>query len=492
MIKNPGHKEREGQMRKLSHLNKSSRNESRQKISRRKFLGTIAAGATFTIVPRTVLGGKNHVSPNEKITLALIGMGGQGHVDLFNILQLEKVQVAAVCDVNREGEGYISWDWMQGKEQKLGGREPARRLVDEHYVKQKNVGEYHGCKAYADFRELLEHEDVDAVMVATPDHAHAVVTMAAIKRGKHVYCEKPLAYSIYEARQVTEAARKAGVATQLGNQGQATEEARIVQEFILDGAIGAVHEVHVVLGKRFWDPPKWGSRPPESPPVPEGLDWDRWLGPAPTRSYHPAYHPWRWRDWRDFGTSPLGDMGCHILSTVFKALKLTYPDSVEAECIELGPEIYPRKFRVRYEFPARENMPPVALTWHDEGFKPPRPRGLEPNRQPSGVIYVGEKGTLMGHRLVPESRMQSYKRPPKVLARSPGHYTEWIEACRGGEPAGSDFVVHSGLLTETPLLGNIAMRLGKKLEWDGPNMKFTNEKTANQYLHRKYRDGWTL
>jgi predicted dehydrogenase len=492
MIKNSGHKEREAHMRKLRHLNKGNQNESRQKISRRRFLGTIAAGAMFTIVPRTVLGGKNHVSPNEKTTLALIGMGGQGHVDLFNILQLEKVQVAAVCDVNREGGGYISWDWMQGKEQKLGGREPARRLVDEHYAKQKNVGEYRGCKAYADFRELLEREDVDAVMVATPDHAHAVVTMAAIKRGKHVYCEKPLAYSIYEARQVTEAARKAGVATQLGNQGQATEEARIVQEFILDGAIGAVHEVHVVLGKRFWDPPKWGSRPPESPPVPEGLDWDRWLGPAPTRPYHPAYHPWRWRDWRDFGTSPLGDMGCHVLSTVFKALKLTYPDSVEAECVELGPEIHPRKFRVRYKFPAREDMPPVALTWHDEGFKPPRPKGLEPNRQPSGVIYVGEEGTLMGHRLVPESRMQSYKRPPKVLARSPGHYIEWIEACRGGEPAGSDFVAHSGLLTETPLLGNIAMRLGKKLEWDGPNMKFTNEKTANQYLHRKYRNGWNL
>lgn len=479
-------------MRKLGCLDEGNRNEFFHRISRRNFLGRIAAGTVFAVVPRITRGQKSHIPPSEKTTLALIGVGGQGHVNLFNFLQLNNVQVVAVCDVNREGGGYISWNWMQGKEQKLGGREPARRLVDEHYAKQKGVGEYRGCKAYADFRELLEREDVDAVMVATPDHAHAVVTMAAIKRGKHVYCEKPLAYSVYETRHVTEAARKAGVATQLGNQGQAAEEARIVQEFILDGAIGSVHKVHVVLGKRFWDPPAWGRRPSESPPVPEGLDWDLWLGPAPVRPYHPAYHPWRWRDWRDFGTGPLGDMGCHILSTVFKALKLTYPISIKAECVELGPEIYSRKFRVRYEFPARDGMPPVALTWHDGGFMPPRPKGLESGRRPSGVIYIGDQGALMGHRLVPESRMQSYGRPPKVLPRSPGQYKEWINACRGGEPAGSDFVAHSGILTETPLLGNIAMRIGKKLEWDGPNMTFSNDQTANQYLHRKYRDGWTL
>jgi len=316
--------------------------------------------------------------------------------------------------------------------------------------------------------------------------------MAAIKRGKHVYCEKPLTYSVYEARRVAEAARMAGVATQLGNQGQATEEARIVQEFILDGAIGPVREVHVVLGERFWDPPKWVNRPPDSPPVPEGLDWDLWLGPAPVRPYHPAYHPWRWRDWRDFGTSSLGDMGCHILSTVFKALKLEYPSSAEAESVELGPEIYPRKYRVRYEFPAREGMPPVVLTWHDGGFTPPRPKELEPGRRVSGVVYIGKEGTLMGHRLVPETRMQNYGRPPKVLPRSPGQYKEWVNACRGGERAGSDFVAHGGLLTETPLLGNIAIRLGKKIEWDGPNMKITNDPSANEYLHRTYRAGWTL
>ncbi|MBM4025620.1 MAG: Gfo/Idh/MocA family oxidoreductase [Planctomycetes bacterium] len=463
-----------------------------QQTSRREFLGQVAAATTFAIVPRHVLGGAGQVPPSAKTTVACIGLGGQGHIDLFNLLALDEVQMVAVCDVHREGSGYISWEWMQGTDRRTGGREPARRRVDEHYAAKKQTGSYRGCNAYADYRELLEKEDVDAVVVATPDHTHAVIAMAAIRRGKHVYCEKPLSYSVYEARQIAEAARQAKVATQLGNQGQATEEARVVQEYILDGAIGPVREVHVGLGKRFWDPPVWGSRPPETPPMPEGLDWDLWLGPAPARPYHSAYHPWRWRDWRDFGTSPLGDMGCHTLSTVFKALKLTYPTSVKAECIELGPDVHPRQFRVRYEFPARDGMPPVTLAWHDEGFQPPRPKDLESGRSVSGVVFLGEQGTLMGHRLVPESKMKSYGRPPKVLPRSPGQYKEWVDACRGGPPAGSDFVTHSGLLTETPLLGNIAMRLGRKLAWDGPNLKFTNDPAANEHLHRKYRDGWTL
>lgn len=479
-------------MKKLKCSSEGNRRESRHRISRRRFLGGIAAGATFTVVPRIVLGGKGHVPPSEKTTLALIGMGGQGHVNLFNFLHLDEVQVVAVCDVNREGGGYISWNWMQGKDRKLGGREPARRLVDEHYARRKGLGEYRGCKAYADFRELLEREDVDAVMVATPDHTHAVVTMAALERGKHVYCEKPLAYSVHETRRITEAARRAKVATQLGNHGQASEGARLVQEFILDGAIGPVHQVHVVLGPRFWDPPAWGDRPPDTPPVPDGLDWDLWLGPASERPYHPAYHPWRWRDWRDFGTGPLGDMGCHILSTVFKALKLDYPISVEADCTEIGPEVHPRSFKVQYEFPARDGMPPVTVTWHDEGFTPPRPKDLESGRRMISPIYIGEKGTLMGHTLIPEPRRKAYGAPPKVLPRSPGQYQEWIDACRGGAPAGSDFVRHSGLLTETSLLGNVAMHFAKKLRWNGPNMRFANEEAANRYLHRDYREGWTL
>jgi len=463
-----------------------------RRVSRRQFLGAMGAGAAFAIVPRAVLGGEGRTAPGNKTTLASIGLGGQGHVDLFNFLQLSEVQVVAVCDVNREGGGYISWDWMQGKEQKLGGHEPARRLVTEHYAKQRGVGKFEGCRAYADYRELLEREDVDGVVIATPDHTHAVVTMAAIGKRKHVYCEKPLAYTVGEVRKVTEAARRADVATQLGNQGQASEEARLTQEIILDGVIGAVREVHVVLGPRFWDPPAMGSRPPETPAVPEGLNWDMWLGPAPARPYHPAYHPWRWRDWRDFGTGPLGDMGCHVLSTVFKALKLSHPTSIVATCTETGQEIYPRSFKVQYEFPARDGMPPVTLTWHDSGFAPPRPKDLEAGRSLQSPVYIGDKGTLMNYLLIPESKRKAYGQPPKVLPRSPGQYQEWINACRGGERAGSDFVEHSGLLTETPLLGNIAIRVGKELRWDGPNLEITNDETVNQYLNREYRNGWTL
>jgi predicted dehydrogenase len=316
--------------------------------------------------------------------------------------------------------------------------------------------------------------------------------LAALKRGKHVYCEKPLTYSVAEARQVTEAARKAGVATQLGNQGQATEEARLVREFIQAGAIGAVHEVRVWCPARFWEWPSWEGRPTETPPVPDGLDWDLWLGPAPERPYHPAYHPWTWRNWWDFGTGLLGDLGCHKLSTVFKALKLGHPVSVEASSTKLNPETYPLGVIARFEFPQRGDMPPVTLNWYDGGLKPPRPKQLESGRRMSDVTYIGDKGVLMGHRLVPETKMQSYGRPPKTLPRSVGHYKEWVEACRGGPPAGADFVQHAGLLSEVCMLGNVAVRAQKKLEWDGPKMRVTNDEQANRYLHREYRDGWTL
>ena len=327
-------------------------------------------------------------------------------------------------------------------------------------------------------------------MVATPDHAHAVVTMAAIKAGKHVYCEKPLAYSVYEARQMAEAAKKAGVATQLGNQGQASEEARLVREFILDGAIGPVREVQAWSGPRPWSWPTWEGRPPETPPVPAGLDWDLWLGPAPVRPYHPAYCPWTWRNWWDFGTGMLGDLGCHMLSAVFKALKLGYPISVEASSTKIDPEIYPLGVIARYEFPARGDMPPLTLTWYDGGLKPAKPKDLEPGRGIGSVTCIGDSGTLMDHRLIPESRMKRYGRPPKRLPRSVGHYKEWVDACRGGPPAGSNFVDHGGLLSELCLLGNVALRAGAKLDWDGANLRVTNDAQADRFLRREYRSGW--
>jgi predicted dehydrogenase len=461
-------------------------------MARRRFLHLAGAATAFAVVPRRVLGGAGTVAPGSRVTLAGIGLGGQGVQNMVAFQRLPEVQVVAVCDVNREGGGYLSWNWSQGTETQQCGREPARRLLEEGYAKQQRSGVYRGCRAYRDYRELLDQEDVDAVMIATPDHTHAVITMAALKRGKHVYCEKPLTWSVQEAREVTEAARRAKVATQLGNQGQADEAARVTREIIADGAIGPVREVQVWCPARFWSWPAWEGRPPDTPPVPEGLDWDLWLGPAPYRPYHPAYHPWTWRNWLDFGTGLLGDLGCHKLSTVFKALNLGHPSSVEGSATKLSSETYPLGEIVRFEFPARGHQPPVTLTWYDGGLKPPRPPELHPDDPLGDVLYLGEKGKLMGQRLLPESRMESYVKPPKTLPRSPGHYQEWITACRGGPPAGSNFLDHAGLLTEVCLLGNIAVRTAKKLQWDGAGMRFTNDAAANRRLRREYRAGWSL
>jgi len=275
-------------MNSVRYLPRSSRSISREPScpapNRRQFLRLSAAAVTgLPLAPRHVLGGAGQIAPSDKITLAGIGTGGQGMQNLAALQKFTEIQVVAVCDVERESNRYLSWNWSQGREERPCGREPARRAVEAGYAAQRGSGQYRGCAAYVDYRELLEKEDVDAVMIATPDHTHAVITMAALKRRKHVYCEKPLTYSVHEARQVAEAARQAGVVTQMGNHGQAEEGARVVQEIIADGAIGPVREVHVWSGARFWTWPTWDGRPPETPPVPEGLDWGLWLGPAPHR-----------------------------------------------------------------------------------------------------------------------------------------------------------------------------------------------------------------
>ncbi|HEY3320721.1 MAG TPA: Gfo/Idh/MocA family oxidoreductase [Planctomycetota bacterium] len=462
-------------------------------ISRRAFVAKAAAAvAAFNIIPRHVLGEEGKPAASSKITLAGIGMGGQGLQDLAAFLEFPEIQVVAVCDVHREADGFLSWNWGSGKEQRSAGREPARKLTEERYAKDKPSGTYKGCKAYSDYRELLDKEDVDAVIVATPDHTHAVITMAALKKKKHVYCEKPMTYTVQEARMVAEEAKRAKVATQLGNQGQASQDARLEAEYIMDGAIGAVRQVDVQVPARFWAPALFDGRPKETPPVPDGLDWDLWLGPAPQRAYHPAYHPWVWRNWWDFGTGLLGDMGCHRMSSIFKALKLAHPITVEASCSRDNGENYPMGVIVHWEFPARGDMPPLTLNWYDGGLKPIRPKELEADRGWGGVIYYGDKGVLMDHRIIPEAAQRRYGKPPEKLPRSPGHQKEFVDACRGGAPAGANFVDHAGLLTETCLLGNVALRSGKKLAWDGPAMKVTSDTGANRFLHREYRAGWSL
>jgi predicted dehydrogenase len=449
------------------------------RLSRRNFVRSAAAAAAFTIVPRYVLGGARIVPPSEKLNIAGIGIGGRGEGDLDDV---GSENIVALCDVDKSYAGRV-------------------------------FKKYPNAKAYTDFREMLEKEkNIDAVVIATPDHTHAVITMMAIKMGKHVYCEKPLTHSVYEARMVTQAAREAKVATQMGNQGQATEEHRLLCELIWDGAIGNVREVHSWCNRPISQ--RGIERPKEEPPVPETLNWDLWLGPAPYRPYHPWYLPFSWRGWWDFGTGVLGDIGCHQLSPIFKALKLGYPTSVEASCSGVNSETAPLASIIRYEFPARGPagggsdpvqgsalLPPVSLTWYDGGLMPARPPEFEDGRrlgEADDNLLVGEKGKILGHRLIPESKMQEYKKPPQTLPRSPGHHREWINACKGGEPAGSNFNV-AGPLAEVVLLGNIAVRLsqklyenGVKLYYDGPNMKITNLPEANQYIKSEYRQGWTV
>ena len=477
---------------------KDEKKVSRQwgtKMSRRDFTSCAAASiATFAIIPRYVLGGAGSTPPSGKINLAIIGSGGQGIVNLKSLLNFPEIQIVAVCDVNEVSD--YSEFYFGG----TAGREPARQIAEKYYAGQKPSGTYKGVDTYVDFRQMLEQrKDIDAVLVATPDHVHAAASMMAMKMGKHVYCEKPLTNTVYESRKLGQAAREYKVATQMGNQGQASEGTRLMCEWIWDGAIGPVREVLAWTDRPGGRWPQGVERPKETPEVPKTLNWDMWLGLAPYRPYHPIYLPFRWRGWCDFGTGSLGDMGCHVLDPVFRALKLGHPTSVRAECTAFNHDSYPAASTVYYEFPTRGDMPAVKLTWYDGGRLPQRPEELEAGRRmpESGTIFVGEKGKIISDeysgapRIIPESKMKAYKVPPKTLPRSPGHHKEWVEACRGGKPAGSNFEFAS-LMTEVVLLGNVALKAGKNLTWDCANMKVTNAPEVNAYLHRSYRDGWTL
>jgi len=467
------------------------------KISRRQFIGSAAAATVaFTVVPRYVLGGNGNTPPSEKLNIAIIGSGGQGTQNIKGLLGHADVQIIAVCDVNEQSD--YSRFYYGG----VAGRKPARELIEKHYAGRKSTGSYKGCAGYIDFRRMFEKEKgIDAVLVATPDHVHAIATMTAIKNGKHVYCEKPLTHSIHEARKITEAARQAKVATQMGNQGHSGEGIRLTVEWILDGAIGDVREVHSWSNTGAGWAGNRTARPNETPPVPSGLDWDLWLGPVQHRLYHPAYAPYNWRGWWDFGTGAIGDMACHNMDPAFWALGLGHPISVEASSSGINPETTPSTSTIHYQFGARKNMPPVKMTWYGGGLMPPRPEELEAGREltggGNGILFVGDKGKIMcpgwggNPRIIPETKMKAYKLPPKTLARSKGHHRDWIDACKGGKPASSNFD-YAGLLTEVVLLGNVALRTGKKLDWDGQNMKATNAPEADQYIRPEYHNNWTL
>jgi predicted dehydrogenase len=323
--------------------------------------------------------------------------------------------------------------------------------------------------------------------------------------GKHVYCEKPLTHSVWEARQIAQAADRAKVATQMGNQGQASEGTRRLAEIVAAGAIGPVREAHIWtdrpaqgLHEVYW--PQGVGRPSNTPSIPDTMSWDLWIGPAPERPYNPAYAPFRWRGWWDFGTGALGDIGCHTFDPVFRALKLGAPTNVQATSSPVNEETYPLSSMVTYQFPSRADMPSVKLVWYDGGLRPPRPEGMEDGATfpTTGRLLVGDHGFILNDEVYPESRRKEFADVPKSLPRSAGHYREWVDACKGGTAAGSNFA-WAGPLTEAVLMGNVALRpelrkelTGKALEWDAANLRFTNSETANRFLRRDYRKGWQL
>jgi predicted dehydrogenase len=461
-------------------------------FTRRQFIGK-AAGVTaaLTIVPRHVLGGPKFVAPSEKVYIAVIGCGGQGRTNARGLFGEADAQIVAVADP-RDQADYSRW-YYRG----MAGRLPVKAEVEKRYAQDNPQFK---CRDYVDFRQLLDKEkNLDAVLCATPDHWHAFVTVTALRRGKHVYCEKPLTHNVYEARTVAQVAAETGLATQLGNQGRSDEGNRITCEMVWDGAIGAVREVHAWSGGGGT---RRRGRPKETPEVPPGFDWQLWLGPKADRPYHPAYAPFTWRGWWEFGTGSVGDMAVHNLDPAFAALKLGHPVSVEALQTDfVDTEVIGGNNHMVWEFGPAEGRGPVTVHWYDGSLRPPRPAELEEGRRlgegGNGVLLIGSKGTIMGGgwsrspRIIPEAKMKAYGRPPRTLPRSPGHHRDWLNACKGGPQACSDFS-YGARLTEFVLLGNVAIRARKKILWDGPNMKITNAPEAQIFVQEQYRPGFDL
>ncbi len=449
---------------------------SDKNLSRRKFLsGAIAAGAALTgcargpmVVPRGVLGGPGYIPPSQKVRIAKVGCGGQGNRDFQGIADQA---IIALCDVD------------------------LKRAEKIYYENAK-------VPMYRDFRRMLDKHDndIDAVMISTPDHTHYVIAMDAISRGKHVYVQKPLTWSIGEARRLRAAARKAGVVTQMGNQGHAGDGVRQLMNMVRGDALGPIREVTMWTNRPIWPQGPELTRLPAQA-VPDSMSWDLWLGPAPERAYNEKYAPFNWRGWWDFGTGALGDMGCHVMDPAFWTLDIASARTVKVSAVAepFNDEAYPNASVITYEVSERNGMPPVTLKWFDGNKLPPRPAGLPESRKlpQSGSILIGDKAGVMTEtygespRIFPEEKMEDYmaSNPTDRVWRSPGVYSEWVEACRGGAMPGSNFE-YSVPLTEFVLLGNIAMKLGKTVTYDMVEGRFTDNKEANELLDREPRKGW--
>lgn len=436
-------------------------------FTRRKFLGAALTLPAFSYA-------RIH-GANDKLNIAGIGVGGRGGANMNGV---KSENIVAVCDVDANAMGKAAEAYNRA----------ARKTND--------------------FRKLFDHaNEFDAVVVSTCEHTHAFATLAALKLGKHVYCEKPLTHNVYEARVIREAASKTKLATQMGTQIHATDNYRRVVELIQAGAIGGVSECHVWVGrtwgrqsaedaKKYKDIVHVEERPTEDVKVPSTLDWDLWIGPAPKRPFHPIYVPGpKWYRWWDFGNGTMSDLGSHWNDLPFWALKLKAPLTIEAAGPPPHAEIAPATMSATYTYGPREGMPALTLTWHQGQSKPPQFADGTIPKWDSGVLFVGDKGMLLSdygkHVLLPETKFKDYQRPEPSIPKSLGHYAEWIHACKTGAATTCNFE-YAGWLTEANHLGNVAYRVGKKLEWDAAAMKATNCPAADQYLKREYRKGWTL
>ncbi len=453
-------------------------NSPKSALNRRQFLRRASATTAFLaaapmIVPSRTLGAAGQTAPSNKINLAVIGAAGRGADDIGGLSP--HCNIVALCD------------------------------VDSRYA-AGSFAKYPAAKRYQDFRKMFDEAaaSFDAVLVATPDHCHAVAAMAAIKHGKHVYCEKPLAHSVGEVRALMKAARESKVVTQLGNQGHSFGSIRDFVEWVQAGAIGSVHTIQAGCNAVNSGLDQLAQLK-ETHPVPSTLNWDLWLGPAQYRPYHPAYLPASWRGWTPFGNGTIGDWMCHVVDPVFWALDLGAPKTIVAKVKDYNPktqgDAFPKGDVVTFEFPAKGARGPITLEWYGGTERVPRPAEFESDDKDigAGAVVIGDQGKIAygshgagGVRLLPAKRMEDFARPPKSIARVRDHYTDWIDAIRNGRKAGSDFS-YGGPLTEVALLGVIAIKLaGTKLEWDTQKMQFTNSAEANALVNPPARAGWTL
>ncbi len=424
---------------------------------RRKMLrNTALAVAGFWMAPSGASAADR--SPNERLNLAFVGAGGRGAA---NLQALRGQNVVALCDVDERRAG-------------------------------KTFEQYPQARRFRDFRKMFDamHGQIDAVIVSAPNHIHAPASVMAMRLGKHCYCEKPLSHSVHESRVMAQVAAEKKVATQMGTQIHASTNYRRAIELLECGAIGTVREVDIWTMAAEGG----GDRPKDTPPVPPGLDWDLWLGPAPERPYHPCYLPRQWHFCWDFGGGVLGNVGCHFMDLAFWALKLRHPTTIEAHGPPVHPETTPKTMTIRYEFAARGNLPPVTLTWYQGRRSPRAERGEAPAWEP-GFLFVGDQGMLLvnyGQRkLLPEAKFAGFKPPDPSIPDSPGHHAEWAAACKTGSPTGCNFD-YSGALTEMVLLGNVAYRVGRRIAWDHATLKAKDCPEADAFIRREYRKGWTL